>query len=160
MNGTIDDTQLRRQTLAKIVIEFRKEKKQVTRYTLQPELAKRGFDVSFATIYRDLTILNRDNTYVRDLAESNYSAYQEEIAESLDWVESQARTEYELTQNHVFLNVILKVQDLKMKHTNGENINISAALLGKKFNQLKQESKETQQEEYVIDVIKLANQRH
>ena len=78
----VEDTQLRRQTLAKIVIRLRKERKPVTRYTLQPLLKEEGFDVSFATIYRDLTSLNQSNTYVRDLAESNYSAYQEEISES------------------------------------------------------------------------------
>ena len=34
------------------------------------------------------------------------------------------------------MNVILKVQDTRIKHTNGENINISVAMLGKKFNEL------------------------
>ena len=157
-NISIDDTIQRRQALAKIVVDFRSNKRQVTRYSLQPVLKEAGFDVSFATIYRDLTSLNRDNTYVRDLSESNYSAYQEEIAESLDWVEAESRKQFESTQNHVFLNVILKVQDLKMKHTNGENINISAALLGKKFKEMT--NQENKEEEQTINVIDLANNRH
>jgi 16S rRNA U516 pseudouridylate synthase RsuA-like enzyme len=45
-----------------------------------------------------------------------------------------------------------------MKHTNGENINISAALLNKKFTEMS--SKEDKKEEkYVVDVIKLAGKQ-
>ena len=43
-----------------------------------------------------------------------------------------------------------------MKHTNGENINISAAMLGKKFREMKNSEKEDSKE-YTIDVIKLAS---
>ena len=56
-------------------------------YTLQLELEKQGFKVSFATIYRDMTSINQKNTWVRDLASSNYSAYQESISQNLEWIE-------------------------------------------------------------------------
>ncbi len=83
-----------------------------------------------------MTAINRENTWVRDLAESNYSAYQEDISNTFDWLEMQASTRFESTHDHVWLNIILKVQDSRIKHTSGENINISAALLGKKFKEL------------------------
>ena len=37
----------------------------------------------------------------------------------------------------------------KMKHTNDENINISMAILGKKFHEMKKES----EKEVIVDVI-------
>ena len=155
INGSIDDTQHRRQTLAKIVIDFKRQGKQITRYTLHPALKKTGFNVSYSTVYRDLTVLNRDNTWVRDLSESNYSAYHEEIANSLDWVEQQAREEFLKNRAYFNLGIILKVQDLKIKHTNGENINVSAALLGKKFNQMQTELQKYEMNK--VDVLKLAS---
>ena len=138
---SVDDTQERRLALLDLVNEFRSKGKLINRYTLQPELEKLGFKVSFATIYRDMTSLNQKNTWVRDLAESNYSAYQESISNNLEWIEQQAQKQFEDTQNHVWLNIIHRVQETKMKHTNGDNINISVAILGKQFNKLKHESR-------------------
>jgi hypothetical protein len=155
IHGSIEDTQHRRQSLAKIVMDFRRQGKQITRYGLQPELKKVGFDVSYSTVYRDLTVLNRANTYVRDLSESNYSAYQEDIANSLDWVEQQARAEFLDNKTYFYLGIIMKVQDLKIKHTNGDNINISVALLGKKLDQMKSELQKYEMNK--MDVLKLAS---
>lgn len=155
INGSIDDTHHRRLTLSKIVVDFKRQGKQITRYALQPELKKAGFSVSYSTVYRDLTVLNRKNTYVRDLSESNYSAYQEGIANSLDWVEQQARTEFLKNKMYFYLGIIMKVQDLKMKHTSGDNIQVSAALLGKKFDQMHTELKKYETSK--VDVLKLAS---
>jgi len=155
IHGSIEDTKHRRQSLAKIVVDFKRHGKQITRYTLQPALKKAGFGVSYSTVYRDLTLLNRENTYVRDLAESNYSAYQEEIANSLDWVEQQARAEFLKNKTYLYLGIIMKVQDLKIKHTSGENINVSVALLGKKFDQIQSELQKYETSK--VDVLKLAS---
>ena len=156
MISTIDDTHERRLKLLEIVNQFREKGKLVNRYTLQPELEKQGYQVSFATIYRDMIAINQKNTWVRDLAQSNYSAYQESISQNLEWIESQAQKLFQETENHVWLNIIHRVQETKMKHTNGENINISAAMLGKKFREMKNSEKEDSKE-YTIDVIKLAS---
>ena len=155
MISTIDDTQQRRLKLLDIVNQCREKGKLINRYTLQPELEKKGFNVSFATIYRDMTSINQKNTWVRDLAQSNYSAYQESISQNLEWIEQQAQQKFEETNNHVWLNIIHSVQQTKMKHTNGENITISAAMLGKKFNEIKKED----EQECVVDVTKLASKK-
>ena len=58
INGSIDDTQHRRLTLSKIVMDFKRQGKQITRYALQPELKKVGFSslVSYFVNYvKDLT---------------------------------------------------------------------------------------------------------
>ena len=159
LHGNIDDTQQRRIKLLEIINKFRAKGKLVNRYTLQPELAKAGFKVSFATIYRDMTSLNQNNTWVRDLAQSNYSAYQEDISNNLEWIEAQAKKKFEETGQNVWLGIIHRVQETKMKHTNGENINISAALLNKKFTEMssKKEKENKEDEGYVVDLIKLAS---
>ena len=118
--------------------------------------------MSASTVYRDMTAINRENTWVRDLAESNYSAYQEDISNTFDWLEMQASKQFESTHDHVWLNIILKVQDSRIKHTNGDNINMSVALLGKKFNELNtlHLQDEGMDETQMIDVIKLCQQGH
>ena len=154
---SVEDTFARRTKLLEIVNDFRSKGKLINRYSLQPELEKQGFKVSFATIYNDMTAINRNNSWVRDLASSNYSAYQEDISSNLEWIEEQARKQFESSKNHVWLNIIHRVQETKMKHTNGENINISAAMLGKQFNKLKEESMKESEKEEMIDIIKLAS---
>ena len=49
----------------------------------------------------------------------------------------------------------MKVQDLKMKHTSGENIQVSAALLGKKLDQMRAELQKYEMNK--VDVLKLAS---
>ena len=161
LQNTVNDTQQRRITLLDIINQFRAKGKLINRYTLQPALKEKGFDVSFATIYRDMTSINQKNTWVRDLSESNYSAYQEQISNNLDWIETQAAQQFKETENHVWLNIIHRVQETKMKHTNGENINISVALLGNKFKELSSKNKEKKEEKLLeerVDVVKLATE--
>jgi len=153
----VDDTHERRLKLLHIVNQFREKGKLVNRYALQPELEKQGFTVSFVTIYRNMTSINQKKTWVRDLTQSNYSAYRKSISQNLEWVEQQAQQKFEETGNHVWLNIIHSVQQTKMKHTNGENINISAVMLGKKFKELS--NNEENQEELAVDVIKLASKK-
>jgi len=156
----VEDVTMRRREVIKIMTALKKAGKRVNRHTIKDELEKKGITISEVTVYRDLTIINRENTWVRDLSESNYSAYQEEIADMLYWTETQAQKHFELTNNHVWLNVITKVQEIKMKHTNGDNINISAASLTKKFNKMNQMvEKQLQVDSEKVDVIELANTR-
>ena len=150
-----EDTHERRLKLLEIYEDFRAKGKMINRYTLQPALEKAGYKVSYATVYNDLTQINQKNTWVRDLAQSNYSAYQEQISQNLEWIEQQAQKQFKKTNNHVWLNIIHSVQQTKMKHTNGENINISAAMLGKKFREMS--SKDTKDKEINVDVIQLAS---
>ena len=82
---------------------LRKNDQRVNRYTIKDQLDKSGFEMSASTIYRDMTAINRENTWVRDLAESNYSVYQENISNTFDWLEMQASKQFESTHDHVWV---------------------------------------------------------
>lgn len=94
---TVEDIEVRRQALLDVILETRKKRKLLTRKAMIDGMKKKGFDVDVATLYRDRTALNRTNNFVRDLAESNYSAIQEDIQEVLDWVEQEAERQYRKT---------------------------------------------------------------
>lgn len=179
----------RREALSKIIAQFQKERKIINRFTLQPALKEAGFDVSEGTIYRDMTVINRSNTWVKDLVESNYSALQENIASMLDIIEKEAYDNYkktwttskttkkqvprkdgtiEITEETktgelagpkaTFLNILTRVQELRMKHTHGDNINISAALLTAELQEAKDklESQSSDGKTPIVNVIELA----
>jgi len=158
----IEDVTIRRREIMKIMTHLKKNGQRINRYTIKNQLDKLGFEISVATVYRDMTAVNRENTWVRDLSGSNYSAYQEDISNTLDWLESQASRQFESTKEHVWLNIILKIQETRMKQTNGENINISVALLGKKFTDMDKQLQEYNSANIIphtnksIDVLKLA----
>lgn len=183
--NTHDDILIRRTILSGIITKLKREGKTINRFTLKPLLQRAGFDVDESTVYRDLTALNRENTWVRDLAESSYSAYQEDISDTLDWVVHQAKIQYKkkwtaskqmkketgkgivteivttqelASPKTAFLNIILKAQELKMKHTNGENINVSAALLTKEFHEIKKRYEEQGLNMTPVDIIRFAKQ--
>ncbi|MGI0027824.1 MAG: hypothetical protein ACREAD_08305 [Nitrosopumilaceae archaeon] len=189
--NSIEDAVLRRRSLLKIITQFKKEGKQISRFTLQPALKEVGFDVSFATVYRDMTVLNRENTWVRDLVESNYSAYQEQIYDTLEMVEREALELYqnkpeicrkihkEISKNgtvttieettteevanmtSLLLEIILKVQALKIKHFHGDNINVSAALLSAELQDAKDKLQNQSKagKTHIVNVLELAAKR-
>ena len=190
MDFSVEDVMARREALLKIINQFKKDGKTVTRFSLQPALKEVGYDVSYSTIYRDMTILNRENTWVRDLVESNYSAYQEHIHDTLNMIEKEAlkmyqekptiikKTHKEISKNGevtiieeanteevanmtvCLLELILKVQSLRMKQTHGDNINVSAALLTAELREAqdKLENMNKEPRTPIVDVIKLAKQ--
>jgi Fe2+ or Zn2+ uptake regulation protein len=190
-SSTQEDITLRRQILLQIITKMKKDGQTVNRFTVLPHLKKAGFDVEEGTVYRDLTALNRENNWVRDLAESNYSAYQEDIALGLDWIITEAKKQYEkkwtqskriikqlprgkklvtIEENTIttelaqpkaaFLAIIAKAHELKMKHTNGENINISAALISAEFKELKKKYAEQGIDlDSPVNIIELAKKR-
>ena len=129
----IEDVTIRRREVLKIMTYLKKNGLRINRYIVKNQLDKSGFEMSVSTIYRDMTAINRENTWIRDLAESNYSAYQEEIDNNLEWISHQTVKKFKETGDHVWLNILLKTQESKMRHTVGENINVSVALIGEKF---------------------------
>ena len=172
----------RRYEVEKIIALLKNQNQPVNRYTVNELLEKKGYKVNLATVYRDITAVNRENTWVRDLSESNYSAYMEDIFGSLVWAQEEAKTQYHKTwtankivkketnegdttettttqelgaPKNAFLSTFVKTQELKHKLLTGDNINISAALLGKKLNELKKQTESF--EEQKVDVIKLAS---
>jgi hypothetical protein len=168
----------------KIMLQLKLEHKPISRNTVFSLIRAQGFDVEEGTVYRDIVLINRENSWVRDLVESNYSAMQEHISEMLDFIEKEALENYsktwtmnrtvkkigttskgefeseeETTTQEMaapkaqFLMLIGKVQELRMKHTHGDNINISAALLSRELQEAKESlKKDTEKANSVVIV--------
>jgi len=66
----------------------------ITRTYLIESLKKKGHIIDKSTLYRDRTFLNHNNTFIRDIAESNYSEMMQDIWEKLEWVEEQSLEQY------------------------------------------------------------------
>jgi len=147
----------RRIELAKIIEEFQKEGKLITRHSLIAELKKKGFTSDRYILYNDRTELNKGDTFIRDLTESNFSQMMRDIYNTLSWVETQALEQYErewtnnkkvkkagkVVEEHTtgeiaqpkaaFLGIIKDIQKIKYEFLTGNNIQLSAALLSQKF---------------------------
>jgi len=114
-------------------------------------------------LYQDRLTLDSDNNYIRHFL-PRYSRYQEDIANSLDEMEEQCielfnedwiitRHIVRQTKDGEFRTVItedhnlrakleciktrVKVVELKQKHCEGQNIQISAVIIGKELQQMK-----------------------
>lgn len=178
-----EDITTRRHEVEKIISHLKKNNKKVNRYTVHEILVTKGYNTHISTVYRDITAVNRENTWVRDLSESNYSTYMEDIYNSLEWAETQAVEQYNKTwtankivkkqtnegdttettttqelgaPKNAFLSTFIKANELKHKMLTGDNINISAALLGKKLNELKKQVEPLQEGEEPINLLEIA----
>lgn len=105
---TVEDINLRRDVLAKIISDLKVEGVPVTKKILVEKMAKKGYKMDDSTLHRDRTELNKKNTFVRDMGESNYSSYIEEIATTLDYVTNEALAIYEAEWNKVAVNTKTK----------------------------------------------------
>ena len=84
------------------------------------KMREAGFkDYNHRMYYRDKTDLNKNSTYILDLAQFNYSAYVEEINDDLTFVEEQALAMYRqewnqdktIIKNIVVNNEIVQVEE-------------------------------------------------
>ena len=89
-NSSVEKIQARRNELRKIMLEEQHTGIIHTREELLKQLAEKGFHIDFATLYRDKIEINRTNTFIEDIAESEYSALQHDIFNKLLFVEEQA----------------------------------------------------------------------
>lgn len=163
--SSVENIGTRRNELRKIMLEYQQKGKLATRDQYLEELAKRGFCIDIATLYRDKIAINRTNTFVEDIAESQYSAMQEDIYNKLLYVEEQALQLYDkdwktsrffkrslptgtITESSIVqddkpkiqcLGLIKDLQALKQNMLRGENIQLGVTLIGKKFDQVKEE---------------------
>jgi len=90
-----DEQVNRRIDLQKIIDAAKKKGIPITRKYLISQLKKKGYTIDKSTLYRDRTFLNQNNTFIRDIAESNYSEMMQDIWEKLEWVEEQALLQYD-----------------------------------------------------------------
>lgn len=177
----------RRRCLKLILEEYRRQLKDFTIPMLVSELHLEGWKADRSSIYRDRKAIQKSNAWVQNLAESTYSERQEDIDNIVIYTIKEAKKNYEkdwiitkaikrttpkgaVVEAHtsseipgakkMFLDVMQKGAELQMKHTNGENINRSAAMLGieldeahNKINSLKEKLLEKGMKESELDKI-------
>lgn len=159
----------RRIELAKTIEDFQKKGLPITRQVLIDALKKKGFIVDRYILYNDRIDLNKGNTFIRDLTESNFSAFMQGIWDKLEWMEHEAIIQYEkkwtnnktvtkkldgkktdkITETHktneiatpkiAFLGLMKDIQKAKYDFLTNHNIHFSAALLQQKFQQMQQQ---------------------
>jgi arginine repressor len=81
--NSVEKIMKRRIVLSEIINEFNLTRRYTERDLLM-ELRARGYDISARTLYRDMTELNKSNTYVLELSRDNYSALVERGMRLLD----------------------------------------------------------------------------
>jgi hypothetical protein len=162
-NSTAESIGARRETLRKIIAEHDNKGEPYTREQLLKELADKGFEIDYATLYRDRTTINRSNPWLEDMVESNYSAMQEEIYNQLllvqdecwknyrkVWTKCRIVTRTTPTDNVVekcieknesntktkFLEIIENCQLVKQNLLKGENVQLAVKLVGNKVEEL------------------------
>lgn len=98
--SAVEDIIARQDYLKVIIDNFHKKDIIPSNSQLIESMQKKYKTYSRATLYRDLTRINRHNTFVRDIVESNYSAMVqtrfeqlEKIEETLDgWIKNPPKT--------------------------------------------------------------------
>ena len=113
-------------------------------------------------LYQDRLTLDSKNQYIRNFL-PNYSKYQEDINNELDAIRDEAIALSEedwiikrtITREYKseLLKIRAKVAELKQKHSEGQNINISAVIVSRELIAKKQEIEKLKQEN-VIKIVK------
>lgn len=83
---SVRDVIIRLDYMQKLAERLHKENR-YSKKVLFAEMQKKYKTYSQATFYRDLTEINQDNTFVRDIVESNFSSMVEENYRSLEKIE-------------------------------------------------------------------------
>lgn len=134
--------------------------------TILKRLEHRKIKISYWQLCRDIAVVNQENSFLRDLGESNYSAMLQRTSDNLDraeteawekynaeWTTTRSReretpkgtfTEEETTKNDAsakakFLEIFVLCQKTRLEMLKGDNILISVDMLSKKLNQVKEE---------------------
>lgn len=76
----------RRAILSTIINEFEDTGKPYTKVNLLTKLKERGYDIHWRTLHRDLTELNKSNTFVLDIAQKTYSYHLDENFKRLEFI--------------------------------------------------------------------------
>jgi hypothetical protein len=148
----------------------------ITSHNLMTGMEKKGFNGTRFQFYNIRNRLNETDTFVMDISQTQYSSMIHGIWDKLEFVEQEAmklfsadweikktRTsqatsdeadrnrweEIEANQykpKHDFLELIGKIQKQKLELMKGDVLNVSIAMLEKKFQQLRDESEAKSQE--------------
>ena len=77
--STKDYTERRRVALQNIINDLHKERRHITEKILLEKLDAKGYKIKRSSLYEDRVALAKENTFIRDLAESSYSQVIEEV---------------------------------------------------------------------------------
>jgi len=80
----------RRLVLQEIINDCHKSGNHPSNRYLLEQINKKGFPITRMTLYTDRVKLARENTFVRDIAESTYSQIIEDIFNNITFIESEA----------------------------------------------------------------------
>jgi hypothetical protein len=157
---------------AEVEIDLVKKGKPLTNQNLMTGLAKKGFKGDRFLFYRIQKKWQENSNFVISIAETQYSAMIEDIWNKLkhiedqsldlagrDWTEIKTRegdgtegssytetTPNQYKPKHDFLKLAKEVQKEKRELLKGDVINVSVAMLEKKFQMLRDESEAKSQE--------------
>ncbi len=164
----------RQAQIALLIAKFNSIGQAVTVHTIQKELKKsaRPIIVDIRTIYRDLIEINKENSFVLELAQYHYSKMVETAYTNYAWIYNEARKSYlkkwtlskmitrtskeeetveEITTEEIaqpkisFLNIMLNSQRFMEDIIDGRSQKISVALLSRRFVELERELDEANQ---------------
>lgn len=153
--------------LKDVHVELAKDGLPTTTKNLMSGLEKKGLKLTYDQFYTIRKKLNERSTFVTSIAETQYSGFIQDIYEKLnyiedeclelakqDWTETKTRSGdgsegssfVETSPNqykpkHDFLKLAKEVQKEKRELLKGDVINVSVAMLEKKFQQVREESR-------------------
>ena len=175
-----EQIEFRQKILQSVLDEARKRGDTINENYLLYHVKLKGIlNYNRSKLYQDRLSLDSKNQYIRNFL-PNYSKYQEDINNELDAIRDEAialseedwiikRTVTRETKDGTFettseesgnqkykselLKIRAKVAELKQKHSEGQNINISAVIVSRELIAKKQEIEKLKQEN-VIKIIK------
>ncbi len=161
--STYVEIEARQLALGEIIEEAKNRKQPIDENYLLYHMRLNGYEYTRSKLHNDRLALDSDNNYIRHFL-PRYSRFQEEIIEGLNEIESQCielgsrdwrivKTIKKQTKDGEFYTIIteesgyrpkaeflkirIKIIELKMKHADGQNIQIGAVIIQKEFKQMK-----------------------
>ena len=172
----------RRAVIQQIINDLHKEGKPIRPKILHEKLKEKGFVIDTVTLYFDRKFLAENNSWVRDIAESNYSQMIEDHHTNVSYIRDQAMdlaekswskskakrkiagetttTETELIEDEAnprerFYRLALDCEKQLLELLKGDVLNYSVAFLQKKLQSYKAEIERLQQVTGKKSLIKL-----
>jgi len=140
----VNDIVTRQHVLEEIIFNLKLDNISVTPKILLEKMKEKEYKIDRSTLYRDRLSINQRNSFLRDLSESNYSFYVENMWEDIELVTQGSQEMFITTKNPNIKNnagkLILETVRTKIELFNSKALDISVELLGKKMRSLKKEN--------------------
>lgn len=140
----VNDIVTRQHTLEEIISNLKSENIPVTPKILLEKMKKKGYKIDRSTLYRDRLAVNQRNSFLRDLSESNYSDYVENMWNDIEFVKQEAHEMMKNTTNArtriIAGKLMLETVRTKVELFSGSVLNVSVELLAKKMQKFREEN--------------------